>query len=226
MLRDRIDDFWAEIKQAGSLDLNKLARSTEFTGDDGILLGTYGPYDKVSPDGKELTVDNKCWTDPSKTFDCLIFIGRMHIGTPIGMLNWAVRYYMAAEIMRVNDFYMAREELVYSYMAMLYPNSISYVPMWDASLHLELKRPDEKDLTKTHPTYQVPKERAPYDGSGFSMVPSHSSFGGPQHLAPLNDIFEKMFCLGRDYTPRRKSLKEGEGRVVNEPQKLRQELMV
>ncbi|KAK7912103.1 hypothetical protein PG985_014584 [Apiospora marii] len=178
---DQQDPGFEEVA-AEFIDDAKVARSAAFAGDTGVVVGEYelkqeaeDPEDPTRP-GPPVDVNHRAFLRPEKSWEALHFLGGSVVGSPLGMLNYAARFMQSVEDMGANGFYVGREELVMSFLAVRYPNTIFSVPAGDA----------------------------PGMANPWPIRDCHSGRWGPDDVAALVDPVQTLFC--RFYEPRRPNL--------------------
>lgn len=164
---------FAEIA-ADFIEDAKVARSVALAGDTGVVVGEYELDQGQDPEllGPPVDVNHWCFTRPAKSWEALHFLGGSVVGSALGMLNYAARFMQTVEDMDANGFYVGHEELVMSFMAFRYPNTIFSVPAGDS------------------PGFHRP----------WPIRDCHSPRWGAEDDAELVDPVQTLFC--RFYEPR------------------------
>ncbi|KAK8112625.1 hypothetical protein PG984_013151 [Apiospora sp. TS-2023a] len=186
------DSGWIVVNDDGSLpgfveiaanfiDDDKVARSVEFAGETGVVVGEYELYQGQDPQnpgqpGPPVDINHRCFLRPEKSWEALHFLGGSVVGSALGMLNYAARFMQTVEDMDANRFYVGREELVMSFLAFRYPNTI----------------------------FSVPADDTPGFDKPWPIRDCHSPRWGPEDVAALVDPVQTLFC--RFYEPRRPNL--------------------
>lgn len=177
---DKMDPGFDEVA-ADFVDDAKVARSAAFAGRTGVVVGEYelaqgaDPQDAARP-GPPVDVNHRAFVRPEKSWEALHFLGGSVVGSALGMLNYAARFMQTVEDMDANGFYVGREELVMSFLAVRYPNTV----------------------------FSVPAGETPGMMNPWPIRDCHSGRWGPDDVAALVDPVQTLFC--RFYEPRQPNL--------------------
>jgi hypothetical protein len=156
-------ELWSDLT-CHQLSPEKFDRSIAVSGSSGVVMAEY--MQSLAYGVKD--INHAAWTDPKKSWMCQHFIAQCHVGSSLGMLNYAVRFMQTVDDMDANGLYTAREEFVVPHVAVRYPNTIFSIPWMDV-----------KWGQWEHPI------------KGCFLT-----YGGPKSVPTIGDPIEGMICKG------------------------------
>ncbi|CAJ2508147.1 Uu.00g093330.m01.CDS01 [Anthostomella pinea] len=177
---------WGEVL-SHFFDDDKFERSIRLTGNSGVVVQEYGAGDR--PRGADIdSITSDGWTTPRREWKTFRYLAMVWAGSSLGMLEWAVKFMQTFDEMDANGFYVAREEVVMSYTALRYPNTVFSIPYYETNTPLQLGFP----------------------GRSYPARTAWSAYGGRATAPPINDPLSTVYCPGGVYQPQRPNLRMGE----------------
>ncbi|KAH8660497.1 major facilitator superfamily domain-containing protein [Xylariales sp. PMI_506] len=154
---------WGQVLRE-QLDAAKFDRAITVSGDTGVVMGEY----MQSGEHGGMELDRACWADADRAWQCHPFIAHAHLGSTLGMLNYAVRYMQTVDDLDAAGRYSAREEFVIPWVAIRYPNTVFSIP-WTRIPGLKHKW-------------------------AYPIKSCFTTFGGPESAPAIVDPIATIFC--------------------------------